>query len=104
MGMFVSFIKTDGIGGVIAAPSLSLCRVTETVALNGTTTATAEIGETILITNTGSDAVLATHGNAPDASATTATSATSAGYVVPSGQTIVIAPETGQKVNVKAIA
>jgi len=104
MTVYVSFIETRGLGGVIAAPAVGDCRVTETVALDGTSTATAGQKETALITNTGSDTVLITHGKTPDASATSRTSATNAGYPLLGSASIVVATETGDKINVKAIA
>lgn len=79
-------------------------RVSETVSVGGTTTITAQQGEIALLVSTESGTVNASHGVTPDAAATAATAATSAGYGVPPGVPYPVALQPGDKINIKVFA
>lgn len=103
MAVVVSFIRPSGIASV-HAPGIGECRASETITVPGTTTAAAQNGEIVIIASSEADIVLAAHGPAPDAAATASTTATSAGYPIPSGGFMPVVPKTGDKINVKALA
>lgn len=103
MAVKVSFIRPKGIGA-IEAPAIGSCRVCETIAVPGTTTAAALDGEIAVIVSTEATAVIAAHGSAPDAAATASTVATSAGYGIPPGQTVPVVLSAGDKISIKAFA
>ena len=101
MSVKVSFMKPAGLGSVNAV-GFGDCRVCETVTVPGSTTATAEAGEIVLLVSTEADVVVAAHGATPDAAATARTAATTAGYAVPPLMVIPIAARAGDKINIKA--
>lgn len=102
MAVIVSFFKPSGIGSA-GAPTIGGCRVMESITVPGTTTATVQDGELVVIGNGESSMVLAAHGTTPDAQATAETSATTAGYPVGAGQLFPTAPKVGDKINIKAL-
>lgn len=104
MSVVVSFVKTKGIGSV-EVQSIGEVRARETLALNGTTTASVQAGEIVLVGNAETAMILVAFGTTPDAQATSSTSATSAGIPVPPGSIgIPLVPPVGAKINVKALA
>lgn len=102
MAVIVSFMRPGGLGSIHAV-GIGHCRVTEALALDGTTTAAALDGEIAILVNTEADAVLAANGDTPNATATAFTNDTSAGYAIPAGTMIPVALKAGDKINVKAI-
>lgn len=103
MTVVVSFITprgaadgSNGIGGV---------RVRENITIPGTTTETAKAGEMIIIGNGETSMVAAAFGTTPNADAAAETTATTAGFPIPAGQSSypIVAP-IGAKVNIKVVA
>jgi hypothetical protein len=87
------------------APAIGSIRAREAVAVAGVSTGVAKAGEILILVNTEASAVLVAIGNAPDAAATAATTATSAGFYLAAGErSLPIVPATGDKVSVKAAA
>ena len=104
MAVQVLFFSPKGIGS-INAPGVGQVRLREALAIGGVTTGAAEHREAVVVFNGEASPVLVAHGSAPDAAATEATPATSAGYAVPAGQCsppFMVA--TGAKVSVEAVA
>lgn len=101
MAVKVSFMKPGGLGSINAV-GLGACRTCETVTVPGTTTASLQDGEIAVLLSTEAASVVAAHGSTPDAAATNATNATSAGYGVPAGMAVAIAGNVGDKINIKA--
>lgn len=102
MAALVSFVQSAGIGAVHAR-GVRRVRVTESLALNATTTASALDGEIGVVANNEASMIRVAWGTAPDAAAAAETASTSAGVGVPAGgvsDPIVLAP--GEKINVKA--
>lgn len=89
----------------VIAPGIGAVRKREAVSAPGVTTATALAGEIIIVANEDGASVLVAIGANPDAAATTATNATSAGFVVPAGQlSSPFVANAGDKVSVKAVS
>lgn len=101
MTVKVSFIKPGGLGSVNVI-GIGACRICETVTVPGSTSASIQDGEIAVLMSTESAACVAAHGTTPDAAATAATAATSAGYGVPVGVAFPIAGKVGDKINLKA--
>jgi hypothetical protein len=76
----------------------------ETLSVPATGTYTAQNGEIAYIVSTESAVVIAAHGSAPDAAATTGIATTSAGYAIPPGMPITVALRAGDKIDLKAFA
>lgn len=102
MSVIVSFVTPRGAGSV-HAPAIGDCRIRETVPVPGTTTASAQDGELVLICSMEAAVVLAAHGTTPDAQAVAATTATSAGYPIPTSGIVPVIPNEGEKINFKAV-
>lgn len=103
MAVQVIFFTPRGIGSA-HAPGVGEIRAREAVSIPGSTTATVQSGEAVVVLNEESAAVLVAHGTTPDATATASTAATSAGYPVPAGQVSPpILAATGAKINVKDV-
>jgi hypothetical protein len=79
-------------------------RITESVALNGITTATAADGEIAIITNTETTTIRVAHGTTPDGAAAIATPATSAFYAIGEGQTFAVRVVAGDRFSAKALS
>jgi len=103
MAVIVSFIRPGGLGSVHAV-GIGACRVRETLALNGTTTAALEDGEIAVLCSTETTTVLGAFGVTPDAAAAASTAVTSAGFPLPVGMIVPVAGLAGSKINVKAMA
>ena len=101
MPVKVSFIRPGPMGSIDAV-GVGSCRICETITVPGSTTASAQEGEIVLLVSTEGSAAVAAHGTTPDAAATAQTTATSAGYGVPSGILMPIAVKTGDKISIKA--
>lgn len=102
MAVEVVFLRGGNISGR-AVDAIMSVRKREPLALDATTTITAEDGELIMIGNRETDMVRIAVGTTPDADATTASASTSAGFPVPAGQlSPPIVATAGMKVNVKA--
>jgi len=101
MTVKISFIKPGGLGSINAV-GIGACRVCETITIPGTTTASLQAGEIAVLVSTESGPCVAAHGTTPDAAATDATAATSAGYGVPEGTAFPVAGNVGDKFNIKA--
>lgn len=104
MAVIVSFIRPKGVGSV-NAPGIGSVRIREDITVPGTTTATVEDGEIVIIGNNEATMVAVAHGTTPNAAATASTTATSAGYPVAAGAVSdPFVPDTGAKINIKAIS
>lgn len=103
MPVIVCFATPGGLG-TINAVGVGRVRAAESLALNGTTTASVQDGEIVLLCSTEASTVLGAHGTTPDAAATAATAATSAGFPIPAGVLVPVAAAVGSKINVKATA
>ena len=102
MTVTISFMQYAGVG-TKNEMALGRCRIRETFAtVPGTTTATAQDGEIVLIGNAEGTMILAANGTTPDAQANTATAATSAGFPVADSSVFAVKVSTGDKINVKA--
>lgn len=75
MTVVVNFCKARGIDGAYAAPELSEIRIRENITIPATTSNTIEDGEVVIIFNGEANPVAVAFGAAPDANATTSTSA-----------------------------
>ena len=103
MTVQVIFFTPQGIRNP-AAPGVGRIRAREAVTIPGTTTTTVADGEAVMVYNGETGAVFAAYGSTPDATATAETSATSAGLPIPAGSlSDVLMPNTGAKINVKAV-
>lgn len=103
MAVIVSFVRPKGVGSV-NAPGIGSVRVRENVTVPGTTTATVQDGEIVIIGNNETTMVAVAHGTTPDAAAAASTSATSAGFPVAAGAVSdPFVPDTGAKINIKAV-
>lgn len=102
MTVVVSFIKQTARGS--EASGVGQVRIRENITVPGTTTATLLPGELVVVGNAETSMVAVAFGTTPDAAATLATGATSAGLPVPSGGlSYPIIPAFGDKINVKAV-
>jgi hypothetical protein len=93
--------------GILSVDSLGIANVRtreDLAAANGTTANTANPGEVAYVVNGTTSAVAVAFGSAPDAATTTASVASSAGFGLGVGQSIMISVALGDKVNVKRIA
>jgi hypothetical protein len=98
----VSFIRQAARG--LEASGVGKVRVRENITVPGTTTATLQDGELVLIGNNEASMVAAAFGTTPDADALVSTTATSAGMPVPAGAVAYpIIPAVGDKINIKAV-
>ena len=102
MAVIVAFAKPTGLGSA-HAPGVGQARVMESLALDGTTTATFADGEFAWVLNAESSAVLVATGATPNAQATAATVATTAGVGIAAGGVLPLVGKPGDKVNVKAL-
>lgn len=104
MTVVVSFIRPKGVGSV-DAPGVGSIRIREDITIPGTTTATVEDGEVVIVGNGETSMVAVAHGITPDAAAAESTHETSAGYPVAAGTVSdPFVPDTGAKINIKAIS
>lgn len=103
MTVVVSFVTPRGVGS-LHSPGVGAVRIREDITIPGTTTATVQSGEIVLIGNAESSMVAAAFGTTPDAATTTETTASSAGIAVPAGTLQAVAPPAGAKINIKALA
>lgn len=101
MAVKVSFMKPGGLGSVHAV-GMGACRICETITVPGSTMASLRDGEIAVLVSTETGSVVAAHGTSPDAAATDATAATSAGYGVPTAMAVAIAGMVGDRINIKA--
>lgn len=103
MAIHVSFSQPAYVGDR-ANLAVGKPRVSEVVAVGSATLNSSADGEYALIVNTEADPIMLAVGSAPDAGATTATDATSASFVVPSGGFIIVETATGDKIDTAAEA
>jgi hypothetical protein len=104
MAVVVSFIRPKGVGS-IDAPGIGDIRIREDITPPGTTTATAQDGEVVIVGNAEATMVAVAHGTTPDAAAPASTNATSAGCPVAAGAVSdPFVPATGSKINIKAVS
>lgn len=104
MTVQVIFFTPHGIGPTQHALGVGSVRAREAVTIPGTTTATVQSGEAVVVYNGETGGVLVAHGTTPDATATVETAVTSCGFPVAAGQgSTPIMANTGSKVNIKAI-
>ena len=101
MPVKVSFMRPGPMGSVNAV-AIGACRICETITVPGSTTASAQEGEIVLLVSSESTAVVVAHGTTPDAAATAQTAATSAGYGLSSDSYMPVAVKTGDKISIKA--
>ena len=100
MTVVVSFVRPRG-AGVIGMGGV---RVREDITIPGSTTATRQEGEIVIIGNAETSMVAVAWGTTPDAAATASTAATTAGVCVGAGAvSYPIDPAVGDKINVKAV-
>lgn len=103
MALIVIFQQPAAVGHV-SANAIGNARIRESIALNGTTTASAEAGEVAIIMNTESTTIYVAHGTTPDAAASESTLDTTAGYPVPPDMETMVKVKEGDKFSAKAIA
>ena len=102
MAAVVSFMRAKSGGADVSA--VWTVRKMEVLTVPSTSTITAESDEVAVILNTEATGILVASGSTPDAQATTATSATTAGHGIPAGLTSpAILMTQGGKISVKAI-
>lgn len=103
MTIVVSFVSAGPAGA--GGNGVARVRKQERIALNGTTTATSEPGDAIIIGNGESSMIAVAFGTTPDAAALDATAATSAGFPVAAGSVSppIVPGVVGAKINVKAV-
>lgn len=102
MTVVVSFVRHAAKGTEVSG--VGAVRIRENITIPGTTTATAQDGEMIIIGNAETSMVAVAFGSTPDAAALVSTSATSAGMPVPAGAVgFPIIPAVGNKINVKVV-
>lgn len=99
MAVYVTFFKAAGLGSV-NAPIAGNARARESVSVGSTSTTAALDGEALYVMNNESSTVMVAVGSTPNASATVATAATSAGFAIAAGAFIPIAVVTGDKIAV----
>lgn len=101
MTVVVSFVKPQGAGVI----GMGKVRVRENITIPGTTTATAQEGEIVIVGNAETTMVAVAWGTTPDAAALAETAATSAGVCVGAGAvSYPVQPKIGDKINVKAVS
>jgi hypothetical protein len=103
MTVVVSFITSGTIANGVAG--IGRVRAQERVTIPGTTVATAQVGETVIVGNGETSMVAIAWGAAPDAAAVAENlPTTTAGYPVGAGMVgIPFVPGAGAKINVKAV-
>ena len=104
MSAVVCFVRA--VSGGAASSAAGSIRKKEVLTVPSTSTITAEAGEFAIVLNTEATGILVAYGSTPDAQASTATAATTAGLGVPSGlDSALLGPlALGAKVDVKTIA
>lgn len=103
MPVKVSFGPPGQMGSVDAV-SIGNMRITETIAVGATTTASALPGEIAVMISTEAGPVNAAHGATPNASATTRTAVTSASYGLPVGVLTPVAVQAGDRIAIATFA
>src|SRR5258706_16461956 len=100
----VSFTPMRGVGSAYA-PGPGSARVRENFAtLPAVTTNAAVDGEIALVANNSTaTAIACAIGSTPDATATAATAATSAGFPIAPGEVLKISMRTGEKISLAAL-
>lgn len=102
MAAVLSLMTAKSAGAGVSA--VMTVRAMEVLSVPSTSTIVAEDGEIAIILNTEASGILMATGSTPDAQATAATAATTAGQGVPSGLTSpAVLMNQGDKVSVKAI-
>lgn len=102
MAAVVSFMRAKSGGADVGA--VGSVRKMEVLTVPSTSTITAESDEVAIILNTEATAIMVAFGSTPDAQATTATPATSAGQGIPIGLTSpALLMAQGDKINVKVV-
>lgn len=102
MTVVVSFVTPRAMGS-ISSQLAGTCRVRENITIPGTTSASVQDGEIVLIGNGESSMVAVAFGTTPDAAAAASTVATTAGMPVPAGAVMPAKPNIGDKINIKAV-
>lgn len=103
MTVQVIFFEAKSMGSM-DTPGVGAVRLREAVALDGVSTGVVRSGEAVMIFNSEGSAILAAHGSTPNAAATTATGATTAGVPIAADQALVLVPVIDSKISVKALA
>lgn len=103
MAVQVIFFEAKSMG-TMDTPGVGAVRLREAVALNGVSTGVVRSGEAVMVFNSEGSSILAAHGTTPDAAATTATAATTAGVPVAADQGVILVPAIDSKISVKALA
>ena len=101
MALYVAFMA-PAFGASRETLVMGNARASEAVAAAGTGALAAEDGEVAVLCS--DEALYVAHGSTPDASATTATAATSARYYIPSGAQMAVKVATGDKFAAAAVA
>jgi len=101
MPVKVSFMP-PGFVGSLSVIGVGRCRLSETITVPGSTSASALSGEIVLVCSTEANAVVVAHGITPDAAATNSTPLTTAGYALEPLHTTAIPLVVGDRVNIKA--
>lgn len=102
MAVQVIFFEAKSMGSM-DSPGVGAVRLRESVTAPGVTTGKVKAGEAVLIFNGDGSPVLVAHGSTPDAAATDATEATTAGVPVGSTLSQVLVPAIDSKISVKAL-
>ena len=102
MAVHVSFLSPAYVG-IDSELALGKARSYEAVTVGSTTADAAEDGEFAFVVNGESDAVTVATGSTPDASAASATNATSAAMPIPAGGYAVLKVDTGDKIDTAAV-
>lgn len=103
MAVQVIFFQAKSMGSM-DSPGVGAVRLREAITTPGSTTGTVRAGEAVMVFNGDGSPVLVAHGSEPDAAATEATAATTAGAPVGSTFSLVLVPEIDAKISVKALA
>lgn len=103
MTVYVAFFTPAALGSPHVT-SMRGARVSETVAASATSTGSAADGECVYVANDGAASVYVAIGSAPDATATTSTSATSARVALLPGLTIGLVAKSGDKISIAAVS
>ena len=104
MAVQVIFFTPQGVGKTNAVQGVGRIRIREAVTIPGTTTATVQNGESVIVYNGEASGVLVAHGSTPAATTGTETDASSAGLTVPTlSNSLPLEPATGSKIHIAAI-
>lgn len=103
MAVHITFAPPAYVGSD-ANLSLGPARLYEAVTVGSATTGAALDGEFAFISNAETSAVVLAKGTAPNAGATTATAASSASFVIPSGSYAIVQMFAGDKIDTAAVA